>query len=96
MATKAPRRRRSSGSPSEAHGRRAPTRTLVARLTDHQLFLAAPTVAELRLSCRRIGHPLAGSAHSSDLWIGASTIGIRAVMITADQIFASTPGLSID
>lgn len=68
---------------------------LVARLTGHQLFLAAPTVAELRLSCRRIGHPLAGSTHSSDLWIGASAIGIRAVLITADQIFASTAGLSI-
>ena len=65
--------------------------TTVVPVTDALLS----AVAELRLSCRRIGHPLAGGAHSSDLWIAASAIGIRAVLITADQIFASTPGLSI-
>jgi len=108
---------------------------LVARLAGNQLFLASPTVAELRygalvaqwakprrdrleaamavttvvpvtdsllsavaelrFACRRIGHPLASSAHSSDLWIAGSAVSIRATLITGDQVFSDTPGLSL-
>ena len=52
-------------------------------------------VAELRASCRTIGHPLADSAHANDLWIAASAIHIEAALVTADGVFSDVPGLHI-
>lgn len=54
------------------------------------------SVAELRFSCRRIGHPLADRAHSNDLWIAASALHIDAPLLTADSIFDGTPGLELE
>lgn len=50
-------------------------------------------VAELRLACRRIGHPLHDRSHANDLWVAASAIHVHAALLTADEIFADTPGL---
>jgi predicted nucleic acid-binding protein len=50
-------------------------------------------MAELRLACRRAGHPLADPVHANDLWIAASTLHIDAGLVSADAIFDSVPGL---
>jgi len=52
------------------------------------------TIAELRLACRQLGHPLHARSHSNDLWIAASALHIGAPLLTADTVFANTPGLS--
>jgi len=52
-------------------------------------------VAELRHACRLDGHPLASSAHADDLWIAASTIHVRARLVTADRLFTDVPGLDL-
>jgi predicted nucleic acid-binding protein len=53
------------------------------------------TVAELRLACRQLGHPLHARSHTSDLWIAASAVHIGAPLLTADDVFADTPGLRL-
>lgn len=53
------------------------------------------TVAQLPFDCRRIGHPLADRSHGNDLWIAASARHIAAPLLTADTVFASTPGLQL-
>ncbi len=52
-------------------------------------------VAELRAACRAAAHPLADPAHSNDLWIAASAVHIDTPLVTADGVFADTPGLPI-
>lgn len=52
-------------------------------------------VAELRLACRQAGHPLVDRSHTGDLWIAASAIHIGAPLLTADEIFSGTPGLTL-
>jgi predicted nucleic acid-binding protein len=53
------------------------------------------TVAELRAACRRIGHPLADRIHSNDLWIAGSAVHVGLALVTADRVFADTPGLTL-
>ena len=65
--------------------------TTVVPVSDSLLTEAA----ELRASCRQIGHPLADSAHANDLWIAASAIHIDAPLLTADSIFNDTPRLTL-
>jgi predicted nucleic acid-binding protein len=65
--------------------------TTVIPLTDTLLTGGA----ELRFACRRAGHPLADRAHANDLWIAASAIHIGAPLLTADRVFADTPGLAL-
>ena len=45
--------------------------------------------------CQLAGHPLASSAHANDLWIAASTIHVRAKLVTADRLFTDVPGLDL-
>jgi len=52
-------------------------------------------VAELRLACRRAGHPLADSAHANDLWIATSALHIAASLVSADAIFDDVPNLEL-
>jgi len=52
-------------------------------------------VAELRLDCQQIGHPLAADAHHEDLWIAATAVHIRAPLVAADEIFVDVPGLTL-
>ena len=52
-------------------------------------------VAELRAGCRRAGHPLADKIHGNDLWIAASAIHVNPSLVTADGVFAETPGLAL-
>ncbi len=51
------------------------------------------TTAELRFACRRAGHPLHDRSHANDLWVAASAVHISAPLLTADNVFADTPGL---
>ncbi len=53
------------------------------------------TLAEVRFACRRAGHPLHDRAHANDLWIAASAIHIGAPLLTADNVFSTTPGLTL-
>jgi tRNA(fMet)-specific endonuclease VapC len=53
------------------------------------------TLAELRFACRRAGHPLHDRAHANDLWIASSAIHIGASLLTADNVFSDTPGLTL-
>jgi predicted nucleic acid-binding protein len=63
----------------------------VVPVTDSLLTSAA----ELRLACRRVGHPLHEPAHANDLWIATSAIHIDAPLLTADVVFEHTPGLAL-
>lgn len=63
----------------------------VVPVTDNLLTSAA----KLRLACRRVGHPLHEPAHANDLWVATSAIHIDAPLLTADSVFASTPGLEL-
>ncbi len=53
------------------------------------------TVARLRYACRVAGHPLHERSHANDLWIAASALQIRAALLTADNVFDGTPGLTL-
>jgi len=64
--------------------------TTVVPVTDR--FLS--TLAELRFACRGAGHPLHDRAHANDLWIAASALHIGAPLLTADNVFSNTPGLT--
>jgi len=65
--------------------------TTVVPVSDRLLTRAA----ELRHACRTAGHPLADRSHANDLWIATSAIHIGAPVLTADQVFAHTPGLEL-
>jgi predicted nucleic acid-binding protein len=52
------------------------------------------TVAELRFACRRTGHPLHDRAHANE-WIAALALHIGAPLLTADNVFSGTPGLTL-
>lgn len=51
--------------------------------------------AELRFACRRAGHPLHDRSHANDLWIAASAVHIGAALLSADEVFSDTPGLTL-
>ncbi len=53
------------------------------------------TAAELRFACRRAGHPLHDHSHANDLWIAASAVHIGAALLSADEVFGETPGLTL-
>ncbi len=53
------------------------------------------TLAELRFAWRRAGHPLHDRGHANDLWIAASALHIGAPLLTADNVFSNTPGLTL-
>lgn len=53
------------------------------------------SVAGLRHTCRRAGHPLHEPVHANDLWIAASAIHIGAPLLTADAVFDDVPGLGL-
>jgi tRNA(fMet)-specific endonuclease VapC len=65
--------------------------TTVIPVTDALLT----TAAELRYECRQLGHPLENRVHANDLWIAASAVHLGLPLITADQVFAGVPGLTI-
>jgi predicted nucleic acid-binding protein len=65
--------------------------TTVVPVTDR--FLT--TMAELRVSCRRIGHPLGNQVHGNDLWIAATAVHLSSALVTADTIFSDVPGLDL-
>ena len=65
--------------------------TTVVPVTDRLLS----TIAALRFACRRAGHPLHDRSHANDLWIAATAIHIGAPLLTADNVFSDTPGLTL-
>jgi hypothetical protein len=52
-------------------------------------------IAEVRLACQQIGHPLADRVHSNDLWIATCAIHVGVALLTADNIFQRVPGLQL-
>ncbi len=54
------------------------------------------TVAELRLECRKAGHPLAAAVHANDLWIAATAVDLDVPLVSADRIFEDVPGLALN
>ena len=52
-------------------------------------------VARFRFECRAVGHPLADPVHHDDLWIAATSVHVRATLITADGVFKNAPGLQV-
>jgi predicted nucleic acid-binding protein len=53
------------------------------------------TVAELRLACHQVAHPLHARSHANDLWIAASAVHLGAPLLSADTVFDDTPGLTL-
>src|SRR5690606_7073464 len=50
--------------------------------------------ALLRVLCERLGHPLGQKVHEADRWIAATARSRGLDLISDDQVFANTPGLS--
>ncbi len=65
---------------------------LVVRQPDDTMIAVC---AELRLDCRRLGHPLAGKPHDGDRWIAAAAIRLRAPLVSDDRIFRAAPRLEL-
>jgi predicted nucleic acid-binding protein len=65
--------------------------TTVVPVTDS--FLT--TMANLRATCRRAGHPLAEQVHGNDLWIAATAVHLGEALVTADRVFSDVPGLAL-
>lgn len=51
--------------------------------------------AQLRVECKRIGHPLAQKVHDSDRWIATTALIRRLELISNDKVFEKAPGLSL-
>jgi predicted nucleic acid-binding protein len=49
--------------------------------------------AELRQSCRQIGHPLSSKIHDGDRWIIAAAIRRGLPLVSHDGVFKSAPRL---
>jgi predicted nucleic acid-binding protein len=79
------------GQPRRQRMEAAIATTTVVPVTDRLLT----TMAELRATCRQIGHPLHDQAHGNDLWIAATAIHLAASLVTADGVFAGVPGLAL-
>jgi tRNA(fMet)-specific endonuclease VapC len=79
------------GAPRREHLEEAISLITVVPVTDSLLT----RIAELRLACRREGHPLADRAHANDLWIAASAVHLAASLLTADTIFDGAPTLDL-
>jgi predicted nucleic acid-binding protein len=52
--------------------------------------------AQLRVDCERAGHALAARDHTADRWIAATAIRLRVPLVSNDQIFRNTPGLTLE
>jgi len=50
---------------------------------------------DLRHDCITSGHPLGQRHHEADRWIAATARWLRLPLITHDDVFDDTPGLSI-
>jgi predicted nucleic acid-binding protein len=77
------------GAPQRERIETAITAATVVPVTDALLT----AVAGLRAAYRRAGHRLADKVHGNDRWIAASAIHVSASLVTADGVFAETPGL---
>lgn len=49
--------------------------------------------AELRQSCRQIGHPLSSKIHDGDRWIAAAAIRLGLPLVSHDGVFKAAPRL---
>jgi predicted nucleic acid-binding protein len=87
-------------SASLSRRRRPRFETQIGLMAGHQIFLAAVTVSELRYCAFVAGwgeaHPLHDRAQPNDLWIAASALHLGAPLLTADNVFSNTPGLTFN
>jgi predicted nucleic acid-binding protein len=51
--------------------------------------------ARLRASCEQAGHPLGQKIHEADRWIAVTALSRRLDLVSDDQVFQATPGLSL-
>jgi predicted nucleic acid-binding protein len=51
--------------------------------------------AALRATCERIGHPLGQKVHEADRWIAATARSRDLDLVSDDQVFTDSPGLSL-
>ncbi len=55
----------------------------------------ARSCAALRLSCYRVGHPLAAKVHSNDMWIAAAAVRFGVPLVSHDSVFQRVPDLEL-
>lgn len=77
------------GGARRGHLETAIASTTVVPVTD----ALVTAVAELRLACRAIGHPLADRAHANDLWIAATAVHAGVPLLSTDRVFEDAPKL---
>jgi predicted nucleic acid-binding protein len=75
-------------------------RQLGARLEAAEIVHSGPELitvhAQLRVECRRVGHPLADKIHDGDRWIAATALRLGVPLVTNDAIFENVPGLDLE
>lgn len=54
------------------------------------------TYAELRVDCRRVGHPLSQREHDADRWIAATALRLGIPLVSNDNIFRDVPRLQLE
>jgi predicted nucleic acid-binding protein len=73
---------------------------LEARLAATEIVHSGPDLvvvhAQLRVDCRRAGHPLAHKIHDGDRWIAATAIRLGLPLVSNDAIFEDVPGLLVE
>lgn len=57
--------------------------------------LVIEAFVRVTVDCRRNGHALAQPAHVADRWVAATAVAIQRPLLTADGIYAATPGLQL-
>jgi len=51
--------------------------------------------AELRASCRLLGHPMHEKIHAGDAWVAATALAYGVPLIAGDRIYRDIPGLTV-
>jgi predicted nucleic acid-binding protein len=55
----------------------------------------ANVYAQLKASCRAIGHPLHEKIHDGDRWIAATAVRYSIPLVSHDGVFKDVPGLEL-
>lgn len=75
-------------------------RRMESRLAAAEIVDSGPelidTYVQLRVTCRRAGHPLAQKIHDADRWVAATALRLELTLIANDGIFDDVPGLHLE